>query len=63
MASNGLVANTSKTEFIILNAKDSNITTQIRVGSSMIEEVKCAKLLVLKVNNNQTWTSHFWGKG
>ena len=38
MASNGLVANPSKTEFMLLNTKEMSATKQIRVGTSMIEE-------------------------
>ena len=29
----------------------------------MIEEVKSPKLLGMKLDNDQKWTSHFWGKG
>ena len=35
MASNGLVANPSKTEFLILNSKDNGNPRKIRVGNSL----------------------------
>jgi hypothetical protein len=63
MASNGLVANPSKTEFMILNAKEQRDPKTIKVGSSIVEEVKSAKLLGMKIDNDQKWTNHFWGKG
>ena len=62
MASNGLVANPSKTEFMILNNKNNGVPRKIRVGNSEVEEVKSAKLLGMTMDNDQKWTNHFWGK-
>ena len=62
MASNGLVANPSKTEFMILNSKDSGSPRKIRVGNSIVKEVKSAKLLGMVMYNDQKWKNHFWGK-
>ena len=45
MASNGLVANPSKTEFMILNSKDNENPRRIRVGNSVVEKVKRAKTI------------------
>ena len=45
MALNGLVANPNKTEFVLLNSKESEILRRIRVGELEIEEVKTTKLL------------------
>ena len=62
MASNGLVANPSKTEFMILNNKNNGVPRKIRVGNSEVEEVKSTKLLGMTMDNDQKWTNHFWGK-
>ena len=62
MASNGLVANPSKTEFMIINNKSSDTPRKIRVGNSEVEEVRSAKLLGMTMDSDQKWTNHFWGK-
>ena len=59
MASNRLVANPSKTKFILPNNKDIETPKQIRVW---LWEVESAKLLGIRMDNDQKWTSQFWGK-
>ena len=61
-ASNGQVANPSKTEFILLNNKDKENIRMIRVGAAEIQETDKAKLLGNIMDNDQNWTSHFLGK-
>jgi hypothetical protein len=57
MASNGLVANASKTEFLFLNEKVSNEEplTEIRVGQTMIQRSYSTKLLGVMIDENQDW--------
>ena len=62
MASNGLVANPSKTEFLMLNNKDKERIRKIRVGEAMIPQTRRAKLLGIHMDDDQKWTSHYWGK-
>ena len=62
MVSNGLVANSSKTEFMLLNSKDKTAIRIIKVRSAEIQETESAKLLGITMDNDQIWTSHFWGK-
>ena len=40
---NGLVANPSKTEFMILNIKDNENPSNTRVGNSVVKEMKSAE--------------------
>ena len=65
MASNGLVANTSKTAFMILNLKKEqnreNIT--IKIGSTEVKAEQQAKLLGVTLDNNQKWSSQIKGVG
>ena len=60
--SNGLVANPSKTEFILLNNKENSDSKKRKVDNSEGDKVKSPKLLGIKMDNDQKWTSHFWGK-
>ena len=63
MASNGLVANPSKTEYMVINSRNKGETTnKIKVGPAEIEQVSSAKLLGITMDEDQKWTSHFWGK-
>ena len=62
MGSNGLVANPSKTEFMLLNNKDKENIRTIRVGRVEIQETDKAKLLGIIMDNDQNWTTHFLGK-
>ena len=61
MASNRLVGNPSKTEFMLRNNKDKENIRTIRVGAAEIQETDKAKLLGIIMDNDQNWTSHFWG--
>ena len=61
LASNRLVANPSKTELILLNMKTSKEKRIIQVRTAKIEEAMSAKLLGITMDNDQKWTSHFWG--
>ena len=45
MASNGLVTNPSKTAFIIINLKNEQEAKEIRIGNSVVQREKSAKLL------------------
>ena len=65
MASNGLVANPSKTVFMMLNSKtkENELARKIKVGNHEIPESKSAKLLGVVIDNDQKWKSHFCGKG
>ena len=62
MASNGLVANPSKTEYMLLNSRNKEETNSIKVGTSEVQQVRSAKLLGITMDEDQKWTSHFWGK-
>ena len=62
MASNGLVANPSKTTFMILNHKSEN-KISIQVGNVRIEQEDHTKILGMTLDSNQKWTSHVTAKG
>ena len=55
MASNGLVANPSKTEFMLINKEkgaEQDSPSKIRVGQAEITEAQSAKLLGITMDNN-----------
>ena len=60
MASNGLVANLSKTKFMLLNNTDKEMQRKFKIGPSEMEETMNSKLLTITMDNDQKWTSHFW---
>ena len=62
MASNGLVANPSKTTLMILNSKERT-PLEIKVGDSTVNQVPTAKLLGVKIDESQKWKSQISGKG
>ena len=64
MASNGLVANPAKTDFMMLNQgkKDEETKLKIKVGQSEVEQSKSSKLLGIVMDDDQKWKSHFKGK-
>jgi hypothetical protein len=64
MALNGLVANPSKTVFMMLNNKqnENDLPKKIKVGDHEILESMSAKLLGVVMDNDQKWKSHFCGK-
>ena len=61
MASNGLVANKLKTEFLVLNEKDKTNSPllQIRVGDVLVDRTESAKLLGMMIEESQDWQEHF----
>ena len=61
MASNGLVANPTKTSFMVLNNRGEEEKVKIRVGNCTIENESTAKLLGVMVDEDQKWTSHCQG--
>ena len=63
MASNGLVANPTKTAMLFLNNKVTENPIQIKIGDAKITQEKSAKLLGMMMEDSQFWTSHFYGKG
>ena len=60
MASNGLVANQTKTEFLLLNEKNKNEQklTEINVGDVMIKRTDHTKLLGIQIEESQEWSEH-----
>ena len=60
MASNGLVANQSKTEFLLLNEKQAltHPLTEIRVGDTIINRTQHTKLLGIQIEESQEWNVH-----
>jgi hypothetical protein len=61
MASNGLVANQLKTEFLVLNEKnkEDGILHQIKVGGTQIERTDSTKLLGINIDDAQDWSNHY----
>ena len=61
MASNGLIANQAKTEFLALNVrnKDSHILESIVVGDVTVTRTGKTKLLGVMIDDAQDWTEHF----
>ena len=61
MASNGLVANQSKTEFLVLNEKnkEDGILYQIKVGEAQINRSDSTKLLGINIDDAQDWSNHY----
>ena len=49
MASNGLIANVSKTEFMILNDREQNKEATIKVGNSTVTQTQTAKRLGITI--------------
>jgi hypothetical protein len=60
MASNGLVANQAKTEFLLLNEKrsDSDTLSEIKVGDTIIKRTTHTKLLGVQIEESQEWGEH-----
>ena len=63
MASNGLVANTNKTSFLLLNSKKSTQEQSVRIGSERVKRESTAILLGMKFQDNLQWKTHVHGKG
>ena len=62
MASNGLVANPSKTVFMILGDRSAHgqkhMNETVKVGNEDIKASKKTKLLGIDIDNNQKWNTH-----
>ena len=60
MASNGLVANQGKTEFLLLNEKagDMDRLKEIVVGETTIVRTSHTKLLGMQIEDSQEWNEH-----
>ena len=66
MAANGLVANATKTVFMILNRTKAEME-DVNLNSIIVDGVKIqasthTKLLGVEIQDNQAWTEHFKGK-
>ena len=66
MASNGLVANQSKTVFMVLNMKKQcdklMAESGIQIGNTKVKQESNTKLLGMTIEDNQGWNEHFKGK-
>ena len=58
MASNGLIANQSKTEFLVLNEKGNVHLAELRVGDTLIKRNYHTKLLGIQIEESQEWNIH-----
>ena len=65
MASNGLVANPTKTVFMILGGKRELTDEEktIKVGDSLVTASTHTKLLGVTMDDKQNWNEQFTGKG
>ena len=64
MASNGLVANPSKTALLFLNNKNTtNEEISLKIGDTTVKQVSSAKLLGVVMDDDQSWTSQITGAG
>ena len=62
MASNGLVANSSKTTLLVMNKKDKKII-KIKVGESYIKQKPVIILLGVVVDDEMVWKEQVHGQG
>ena len=62
MASNGLVANPSKTTLLILNHK-SDEPVSIKIGTDVVKQEVDAKLLGVQISENQKWSKQITRTG
>ena len=60
MASNGLVANKTKTEFLLLNNKEKgdDCLNEINVGDQIVKRTDFTKLLGVQIDAEQDWQEH-----
>ena len=65
MASNGLVANESKTVFMMINSKKSREeqVRKIMICNSEVTESTSSKLLGMVIDNDLKWKGHIYEKG
>ena len=61
MASNGLVANQSKTKFLVLNEKNKTdgALCQILVGDTTVNRTGSTNLLGIFIDDAQNWNEHY----
>ena len=61
MASNGLIANQAKTEFMVLNKNNMSGSelSQLVIGDTTIQRTTHTKLLGMIIEDSQEWTEHF----
>ena len=63
MASNGLVANASKTVFMILNMTktecESELAKEVLIDGARVERSKATKLLGVTIDDKHNWMEHF----
>ena len=62
MASNGLVANPTKTTLLMMN-QNTEERIKIKVGEANIEQEKVAKLLGVVLDDELSWREQIHGKG
>ena len=65
MASNGLVANPTKMAFMMLNSnrKKDESPLEIHIGNALVKQESSAKLLGVKIEDNQKWKEQVSGSG
>ena len=63
MASNGLVANSSKTSFLLLNAGRTDYDVTVRIGEDQVKREESAKLLGIQFQDSLQWKNQIFGKG
>ena len=65
MASNGLVANPTKTTFIVFNnnRKKDDPPLEINIGEAKVAQESSAKLLGVKIEKIQQWNEQVSGTG
>ena len=63
MSSNGLFANPSKTNFIVINDKEDGAgEREVQVGNAKVKQEKSAKLLGITIDENLRWNTQIYGK-
>ena len=62
MASNGLVANPTKTTLLIMNNKEEE-EVEVKVGNVQITQEKASKLLEVSIDDDLGWKNQVYGKG
>ena len=63
MASNGLVANSNKTAFLLLNSKNTDYELKVKIGTDQVKRESSALLLGIKFQDDLTWKCQVHGKG
>ena len=63
MASNGLVANASKTSFLLINAGRTDYNVTVRIGKDQVKREESAKLLGIQFQDSLRWKNQIFGKG